>query len=243
MRRHITIAALLAVAVLGLSGCLDTLSLPGHDNPLDPDNPASSSSEPARPTGLTAVVSDRLVELSWTVSDTFQIELYRVYRWEVEDEDEEDYELIDTSEEMDYDDSDVRNGQIYYYQVSSVNRHGLEGDASREVGVIPRVFGVTIDQGRPKVASRNVTLAMSASVDADLMQVSNDPDMTDAAWEPYHSSRSWILEPGDGMRTVYARFRDTADNMSGIVSDDIEMDTRATIEVVTEEPGGEDIPF
>ncbi|MFH1865227.1 MAG: fibronectin type III domain-containing protein, partial [Candidatus Eisenbacteria bacterium] len=241
MKRYITGAALFLAVLTGLSGCLESMEIPGHSNPLDPSNPNTFSPEPDRPTGLTAVISDRLVELTWSVGNASAIEHYRVYRWEVEDEDEEDYELLDTTTEMEYADGDVRNGQGYYYKVSGVNGLGLEGVASRDVLVIPRVFGVTINQGTPKTSSRSVTLRMSASAGTDIMQVSNAADMSDAQWEPYQSTRTWSLEAGDGQKTVYARFRDSADNESAIVSDTIELDTRAVIESVTEDSGGEDL--
>ena len=241
MKRYITGAALLLALVTGLSGCLDTLVEPGHSNPLDPSNPDTSSPVPARPTELTAVVSDRLVELSWSVGDASAIDHYRIYRWEVEGGEDEDYELIDTTTETEYPDTDVRNGQAYYYKVSGVNELGLEGKASREIIVIPRMFSVTINQGNPKTSSRNVALRMSASAETEIMQVSNEPDMSDAQWEPYVSAYSWSLLPGDGDKTVYVRFRDAADNESSIVSDDIELDTRAVIESVTEDSDGEDL--
>lgn len=241
MRRYITGAVLFLAVLTGLSGCLGNMELPGHSNPLDPSNPNTSSVEPGRPTELTAIISDRLVELTWTVGDASAIDHYRVYRWEVEDEDEEDYELLDTATEMDYSDGDVRNGQGYYYKVSGVNEPGLEGATSREILVIPRVFGVSINQGSPRTSSRDVTLRMSAASGTDIMRVSNDPGMADAQWEPYQSSRSWTLEAGDGEKTVYVKFRDAADNESAIVSDSIELDTRAVIESVTEDSNGEDL--
>ncbi|MFH1689250.1 MAG: choice-of-anchor X domain-containing protein [Candidatus Eisenbacteria bacterium] len=241
MKRYFTGAALFLAVLTGLSGCLGNMEVPGHSNPLDPSNPNTASVEPDRPRGLTAVISDRLVELSWSVGDASAIEHYRVYRWEVEDEDDEDYELLDTTTEMEYADGDVKNGQGYYYKVSGVNGLGLEGVASREIVVIPRVFGVAINQGSPKTSSRSVTLRMSASTGTDIMQVSNAADMSDAQWEPYQSSRSWSLEAGDGVKTVYARFRDSADNESAVVSDTIELDTRAVIESVTEDSDGEDL--
>jgi hypothetical protein len=147
----------------------------------------------------------------------------------VEGGENENYELIDTTTEMAYADPDVRNGQPYYYKVSGVNDLGLEGKASRRIIVVPRMFSVTINQGSPKTSSRNVTLRMSASAETEIMQVSNAPDMSDAQWEPYQSSYSWVVLAGDGDKTVYVRFRDAADNESAIVSDDIELDTRAVI--------------
>ncbi len=241
MKRFVTGAALFLAVLTGLSGCLGNMEVPGHSNPLDPSNPNTSSPEPDRPTGLTAVISDRLVELSWSVSESWSIDHYRVYRWEVEDENVEDYELIDTTTETEYADTDVRNGQGYYYKVSGVNALGLEGIASRRVLVIPRVFGVAINQGSPRTSTRSVTLRMSASTGTDIMQVSNAADMAGAQWEPYQSSRSWSLEAGDGEKTVYVRFRDSGDNESAIVSDTIELDTKAVIQSVTEDSGGEDL--
>ena len=241
MRRYITGAVLFLAVLTGLSGCLGTMEIPGHSNPLDPLNPSTSSPEPDRPAGLTAVISDRLVKLAWSVDDAFVIDHYRVYRWEVEDENDEDYELLDTTTEMEFTDGDVRNGQGYYYKVSGVNDLGLEGETSRAIVVIPRVFGVTINQGNPRTSSRTVTLGMSAASGTDIMQVSNAANLAGAQWEPYQSSKSWSLEAGDGEKTVYVRFRDSADNESSIVSDTIELDTRAVIESVTEDSGGEDL--
>ena len=241
MRRYITVAALLLALVMGLSGCLDSLVEPDRSNPLDPLNPNTISVVPARPTGLTAVVSDRLVELSWSVGNASTIDHYRIYRADVEDGENENYELIDTTTETAYADADVRNGQAYYYKVSGVNDLGLEGEASREIIVIPRMFSVTIDQGNPKTSSRNVALRMSASAETEIMQISNAPDMSGAQWLPYQSTYSWSLPGGDGDKTVYVRFRDAADNESDIVSDSIELDTRAVIESVTEDSDGEDL--
>jgi len=241
MKRYITGAAVLLALVTGLWGCLDALEVPGPSNPLDPSNPNTVSVVPATPTGLTAVVSDRLVELSWSVGDASAIDHYRVYRWEVEGGENENYELIDTTTETEYADGDVRNGQPYYYKVSGVNGLGLEGKASREIVVIPRMFGVTMNQGAPKTSSRNVMLSMSASAETEIMQISNAPDMSGAQWQPFQSTYSWSLLAGDGDKTVYVRFRDAGDNESDIVSDDIELDTRAVIESVTEDSNGEDL--
>ena len=241
MKIRNSVAALLLVALVCLAGCLDALEVPGRSNPLDPSNPGTNSPEPDRPVGLTAVVSDRLVVLEWEVGDASAIDHYRVYRWELEDEDEEDYELVDTTTDTEYSDSDVRNGQAYYYKVSGVNDSGLEGMESRAIIVIPRLFGVSIDQGSPKTRDRDVSLRMSASSETEIMQVSNESDMGGAQWEPYQSSYSWTLEPGDGPKRVYVRFRDAADNESAIVSDEIELDTRATILTVTEDSNGEEL--
>ncbi len=231
---------LLAAAIMltALSGCFDTLSQPDRDNAADPLNPDTSSRVPPRPTALGAVVSDRNVVLTWYVSDTSRVDHYNVYRWEVEDANKEDYELLDTADSMTFEDEGVRNGQEYRYKVSCVNGLSLEGKLSTARSVVPRPFSVAIEQGRPKTGSRSVTLTLAASGAAALMQVSNESDLSSAPWFTFQTSYSWQLTAGDGEKTVYARFRDSEDNESDIVSDSIELDTRAVILSLTEDTGG-----
>jgi fibronectin type 3 domain-containing protein len=240
MRRHVWLAAfLVAATVLVLPGCFGDLTSPGHENPRDPDNPNTSSGTPDRPAGLTAVVSDRTVVLSWMMGDTTGIESYRVYRWEVVEGGDEDYELLDTATDLSYEDNAVRNGQEYSYKVSGVNRLGLEGRQSQPLTVTPRIFGISIAGGRRKTPTRDVTLTMSAPATTGIMRVSNSPAIATAPWVPYQATYSWQLEPGDGPKTVRAQFRDAGDSQSEVVSDDIELDTRAVISSVTEDTGGD----
>lgn len=239
MRRERVLILLAAVmSLLALSGCFDTLLQPERDNPADPLNPSTSSKIPPRPTALGAVVSDRDVVLTWTVSDVSRVDHYNVYRWEVEDVDQEDYELLDTSLVMSFEDQGVRNGQEYRYKISCVNSFGLEGKRSSARSVTPRPFSVAIEQGRPKTGTRSVSLTLSAAGSAALMQVSNDSGLSGAPWLTFQTSYTWQLTSGDGEKTVYARFRDSGDNESDIVSDSIELDTNAVILSVTEDTGG-----
>ncbi len=239
MRRIVILTVLIAgVALLCLHGCFEAPSEPSHGNPLDPENPSTGSDEPPKPMGLLAVVSDRLVVLIWSVSDTAGVDHYKVYRWEVEEGGDEDYDFLETAVAEEYNDAAVQNGQEYSYKVSAVNESGLEGKLSSPRSATPRVFSVAIEQGRPKTPSRNVTLTLSASVQTELMQVGNASDLSGAQWQPYQTAYSWELEPGDGTKTVYARFRDSEDNESDIVSDEIELDTYAAIESVTEDTEG-----
>jgi len=46
------------------------------------------------------------------------------------------------------------------------------------------------------------------------MQFSEDPEFTNAVWEPYASTKQWSA-PEEGYKTVYVRFRDSAGNLSG----------------------------
>ena len=54
------------------------------------------------------------------------------------------------------------------------------------------------------------------------MRLSND-GTTFSAYIPFATTTSWTLTPGDGVKTVYAQFRDAVGNESDVVSDDIEL--------------------
>jgi fibronectin type 3 domain-containing protein len=243
MKRRIGLGAfLVAAAALVLTGCFDTLTSPKHENPLDPDNPDTQSRVPGKPTGLSAVVSDRRVVLSWAMSDTSFVASYRVYRWQVvegEEPGDEDYELLDTVTGRTCTDSGVRNGQEYSYRVAAVNTLGLEGRQSLALSVTPRVYGVSIAGGQDRTATRSVTLTMSSVATTQVMRVSSAPPVAGAPWVPFQATYAWELEPGDGVKTVYAQFRAVDDSQSEIVSDTITLDTRAVISQVTEDTNGE----
>ncbi len=239
MKTRITLlTVLVGVTAAFLFGCLGDISEPTHSNPADPDNPDTDSVDPARPSGLSAVVSDRLVAMTWSVSDTTGIAEYVVHRWEVQSGEDEEYDEIATVEDMEYDDAQVRNGIEYSYKVSAVNRHGLEGAMSYAMSATPRIFSVAINGGQDRTADRDVVLTMSASGVTELMMLSNDAGMSGAQWQPFQSAVSWELARGDGDKTVYARFRDDEDNESLIVSDSIELDQTAVILSVTEDTAG-----
>ncbi len=242
-RKRLLAAALLGLITVVVAGCLSDLVEPTRDNPLDPDNPSTDSQEPAKPSALTAFVADRLVVLTWSMSDTTVVGSYNVYRWEVEEGDDviESFELLGTSETRMYDDVEVRNGVQYAYEVSAVNHAGLEGKVSSSIRATASIYGVSIESGRVKTATRNVTLTMSAAIGTQRMQISNSSDLAGAQWEPYRVTPAWELLAGDGEKTVYARFRDADDNESDTVNDDIVLDTRAAISSVTEDSGGEEM--
>ncbi len=57
------------------------------------------------------------------------------------------------------------------------------------------------------------------------MQVSSDAGFSGAAWEPYSALRPWTPEGGDGEKSVYARFRDGAANVSAPANASFALDT------------------
>ncbi len=94
--------------------------------------------------------------------------------------------------------------------------------------VVPADPSVSINSGAAWSTSGTVDLALGATGSPSEMMVSNDAGFAGAGWESYGTSKSsWALTAGDGVRTVYAKFRDAAGNVSAVVSDDIQVDTAA----------------
>ena len=50
------------------------------------------------------------------------------------------------------------------------------------------------------------------------MMISNNPGMADGVWEPFSETRAWTLGVGDGLATVYVRYRDAHGNESETVA-------------------------
>lgn len=90
----------------------------------------------------------------------------------------------------------------------------------------PSVFDTTppanayidISAGSVFTPSVNVVLALTA-LGANYMMISNNPDFTGASWETYATTKNWSLTSGDGVKNVYVKFKDTAGNISTVVSD------------------------
>ncbi len=63
------------------------------------------------------------------------------------------------------------------------------------------------------------------------MIFSNRRDFGETVWEKYDKIKRWILElsGGDGTKTVFARFKDRAGNISQIFEDDIILDTQPPV--------------
>src|SRR5262249_40847591 len=88
---------------------------------------------------------------------------------------------------------------------------------------------LTINGGALATTTADVRLDVSAA-NADGSQVglnmsfSNDGAVWND-WQPYTSTASWQLSSGDGTKTVYGRFKNSAGALSQIVSDTIILDT------------------
>jgi hypothetical protein len=114
----------------------------------------------------------------------------------------------------------------YYFVVTAYDKWGYETDFSNEVqysppegenDTIPPIATIIINNNDIVTYSRNVILTLFATDDDKelgvdgLMTFSND----NQEWsepEPYTTTKLWTLLPGEGINTVYARFRDAAGN-------------------------------
>jgi subtilisin-like proprotein convertase family protein len=84
---------------------------------------------------------------------------------------------------------------------------------------------VNIAGGATTVSSQQVTLNLNATDPAPAsgvtaMRFSND-GTTFSAYQPYASSAAWTLTAGDGVKTVYAQFKDADGNQSAVVNDTV----------------------
>ncbi|MBF8280523.1 MAG: slgA [Candidatus Magasanikbacteria bacterium] len=79
---------------------------------------------------------------------------------------------------------------------------------------------VTISGGASTVNQPQVNLTLSVG-GASQMIISNRADFLGANWETYQTSKSWILNSGNGSKTVYAQFRTAAGVVSNVVSDSV----------------------
>jgi hypothetical protein len=92
---------------------------------------------------------------------------------------------------------------------------------------------IMINGGSNYTKSPMVSLAIAATDNTSIteMRISNTTSSfeTEDGWEDYATSKQWMLNQGNGEKTVYAQFKDGAGNVSEIVSDTIGLDQAAPI--------------
>ena len=147
-----------------------------------------------------------------------------------------------------YTDTTVTNGVEYCYTLVAgvfvdpdyhVSALTAPTCATPNVDPLPPRGTVTINDGTGSTSDPNVTLALWATdtIDPELrpsetefmppadssssvtdMMISNNPGMADGVWEPFSETRAWTLGVGDGLATVYVRYRDAHGNESETVT-------------------------
>lgn len=88
---------------------------------------------------------------------------------------------------------------------------------------------MTINGGAATTASYDVTLnSLCAAADGECAEMQFSED--NVSWsdlEPYAPAKSWLFPDGEGTKTIYAKYTDSAGNWTSVVSDTIETDILA----------------
>ena len=110
------------------------------------------------------------------------------------------------------------------------DEHGLISSIMNDTIVLDTespVGSVLIDDDAVYTNVTDVTLALSATdlTGTTEMCLSESPSFDGAEWVAYADTTGFALQPGDGTRTVYARFRDALGHVSQTVNDTIVLDT------------------
>ncbi|MCG2700903.1 hypothetical protein L6267_01930 [Candidatus Parcubacteria bacterium] len=82
----------------------------------------------------------------------------------------------------------------------------------------PTNTSITINSNNETTATAEVVLTLSAS-GASQMMIADNSDFAGAVWENYAVEKNWVLTGENGKKTVYAKFKDTAGNISNPVQD------------------------
>lgn len=124
-------------------------------------------------------------------------------------------------------------GKTYFMGVRAANGAGLVSPAAFADGILVQndtaapTGSISINGGATYAADSSVTLTLTATDNSGAvaqMAFSND-NTTFTPWEPFATSRAWTLAAGEGARTAYVKYRDTAGNTSVSYSDSITVDT------------------
>lgn len=130
-----------------------------------------------------------------------------------------------------YEDSGLENGVTYDYAMTAVGANGQESGTAPQQSVtpvedpFPPQGQVSINDGAQFTWHRSVTLTFGADQDATEVrlagQIDEGTEEIGSAWRPLPQSLDWFIpvEIGVGETwTIYVQFRDTAQNVSDVVS-------------------------
>ena len=192
---------------------------------------------PSAPKNVIAKVGDRQITLFWEMNNSQNIKCYRIFK---KDSIHEEVDLIDSSFTMQYTDVNVKNGVLYFYQISAVDSRGYEGKRSQVIAAKSNVFDVIIEEGKEYTNTRAVLLKLTASFETKYMLIANESSFINGSLESYIPIKNWILSAGDGQKHVYVKFRDSEENETlNSAHDTIILDTKAVISEIKENTNGQ----
>lgn len=225
------IAILLSILVM-------TLMAAGCERDIESKDPVRSvNGEVPIPINLRAELGQQTITLYWAVTDTSAVSRFRIY-----------WTTLEAGEFLRHDSTtgfsktltDLRPNQTYYFQVSSVSREGVEGDASEIIAATATVLSISIADDAPCTGSRDVLVQVNVPATVSHVKLSEQPDLADAAFRLFTGTQTrFRLSDGDGTKRVYAMFLFQEGSQSADpVQDDIVLDTRAEISSVSFSPTG-----
>lgn len=221
-------AGLLLLLALLVGGCSDQIA--------DPVKTDVVTGAPEVPHNIRTLVGDGVVELSWEVSSPGAAKMFFIYR---SDTSATTPTAIDSTNVLTYSDNSARNGVRYLYQIATLGTNGLVSKLSGPVVASPGLYSIVIANGKKYSASATVTVSSAAPAGTRYMLLTNDTLSSDGDWLSLSGDRSWELTSDDGVKTVFAKFRDFDGNATfEYYSDDIILDTKAIIDSVTENSHG-----
>ncbi len=134
----------------------------------------------------------------------------------------------------------------WYFRVLATdqagNASGYSPNGTVVINTTAPTGSISINSGAGYTNTTAVTLTLSATDDSDSasqlqMEISNDSGFSGASYESYATSKSWTLTSTDGSKTVYARFKDTAGNVSTTYSAAITFDATSPTSLSLDSPG------
>lgn len=146
----------------------------------------------------------------------------------------------------------VTGGQRYVqYQVtlttSDPNTTPIFNDISIGYSnAISPTGSIVVNSGSTYTNSTSVALILTSLDDVDVlssleMMISNLSDFTGSNWEAFSATRNWSLALGEGLKTVYVKYKDSSGNESLVYSDSIILDTTKSTGAVVIEGGASHI--
>ncbi|MCK4631878.1 MAG: fibronectin type III domain-containing protein [candidate division Zixibacteria bacterium] len=188
------------------------------------------------PYNLAARLNDQSVTLSWDIADPSTIARYRVY---LSDSTAGNYIVRDSTTERQITIGGLSVNTRYLFRVASVLNTGLEGLPSEAVSVRIATLSLVIAGGDDFVKSRDVQIELNAPSGTTHYILSEDSLFGDAVWKDYRSYVSFKLSEDDGLKKVFGQLQFADGSQTGdLLSDEVTLDTRATIEEVNFTPTG-----
>jgi len=98
------------------------------------------------------------------------------------------------------------------------------------------VYRLAINGGAEYTNKTTVTLTFTYPTGTNKVRLANTsflPTAPQPAWQPIAQAKSWTLDSGDGLKTVYAQFSGPGNAVSAVVSASITLDSKAPAGRVT----------